>query len=946
MLRVPGTVALVAITTFLPTLAAQSPKLANDIKFIRGLVSDLRFIDLAQYEVAGLKKTYQDSGDFKLVSQLDIEVALQGAKRHPERKARRNLYKTALQQSSDFIERYATEDVAMDARTTLADACIEFGSFLNEELDIARDEAPDSVKELEEEAASVFQQGKNAAQACQNAFSEKGRRIDAFVAWMRRGILLREHGRAVKADREYLTQQATEVFEELILDVGEETILGQRALFEMSKIEEVRGDFDAAISSYNDAIDAIYESLSSEDIQLPESVMRMMFTMMQEVFDRKASICLKQGKGGEVLATVKLCDERIKEFETVGHPEFYDSLLLSKAQVRSNSGSQNEVSEALKEAQAINERHPNDFVGIKAKNLIRSIMSKSASLVTGDLLLEVATGDYQLKKYDLAIAGFKRALNGMDVEGKKNLGFNCWEKIGRSNERMQRYLEAAIAFSRAVEDHGADMAASDDPNASDKLKAVVRKAASCISRVETASGKDPVFGTLRIKIDDQLAMHDKDIATARDYVEGLKAKIAGDFDTAVARFDAVQENFAKYELARGHSIECLFRANKFAQSQAKIAELREYVAKTPLEEDQREKRGYRPQALAWAHYTEGRILYETARGADGKTDLSKFNGVEKHFLEFETQHSKNAQTQMVKVHEMLGHAYIEMGEDAKATTRYNELKELGATLADAHKFLGIKMFNAFTNRVRALDTELKLLVEGKKDTNATAQKLSAARQLALKMGDDYAKSIGKPSYALLYGTMRLAEREEEWAKCEKMAERILKLYPNGSQKSYRQVKPLLGFALLRQSGRMQEALDILSKAEEQLVQGTKKAAYYHVRHFQALAKGGWPTFDKDGINYQPNRGLGKPSEAYSIMWGKEYKKFALNSNRVEKYSLGWYQFYLEVYYFARQAQGEDDKFKTRAATLYRIASSTDNFATLQAYGPEGTRIYNLFRMIK
>ena len=45
------------------------------------------------------------------------------------------------------------------------------------------------------------------------------------------------------------------------------------------------------------------------------------------------------------------------------------------------------------------------------------------------------------------------------------------------------------------------------------------------------------------------------------------------------------------------------------------------------------------------------------RGKDGKTDLTKFNGVEKHFLEFETTHAKNAQTQMVKVHEMLGHAY-------------------------------------------------------------------------------------------------------------------------------------------------------------------------------------------------------------------------------------------------------------------------------------------------
>ena len=102
----------------------------------------------------------------------------------------------------------------------------------------------------------------------------------------------------------------------------------------------------------------------------------------------------------------------------------------------------------------------------------------------------------------------------------------------------------------------------------------------------------------------------------------------------------------------------------------------------------------------------------------------------------------------------------------------------------------------------------------------------------------YEKSIGKPAYAILYGTMRLAERLQNWPDCEKMAERILKLYPNGSQKSYRQVRPLLGHALLRQSGRMQEALDILDKAEANLDGGTKKSAYYHVRHNKALALGG------------------------------------------------------------------------------------------------------------
>ena len=69
-------------------------------------------------------------------------------------------------------------------------------------------------------------------------------------------------------------------------------------------------------------------------------------------------------------------------------------------------------------------------------------------------------------------------------------------------------------------------------------------------------------------------------------------------------------------------------------------------------------------------------------------------------------------------------------------------------------------------------------------------------------------------------------------------------------------------------------------------------------------------------------------------------------SRAPKYSIGWYEYHLELYFFCRQAQRIDSKFKTRAETFFNIAKATDNFATLKNLGPEGAKVANLFNFIQ
>ncbi|MCB9870825.1 MAG: hypothetical protein H6837_13295 [Planctomycetes bacterium] len=187
------------------------------------------------------------------------------------------------------------------------------------------------------------------------------------------------------------------------------------------------------------------------------------------------------------------------------------------------------------------------------------------------------------------------------------------------------------------------------------------------------------------------------------------------------------------------------------------------------------RRGYRPQALAWVHYTQGRILYERARGKDGKPDLTKFKDV-KAPARVRGNARRARPQQMVKVHEMLGHAYLEVGQDDKGSGSLQHPQEPGHDHSRRAQVPRREDLQHLHRSGAGAGDRDELLVEKKQDATATGTKLRLLRQQALDLGLDYARTIGKPAYALLYNTMRLAEELEDWPKCEKAAEMILKLY--------------------------------------------------------------------------------------------------------------------------------------------------------------------------
>ena len=116
---------------------------------------------------------------------------------------------------------------------------------------------------------------------------------------------------------------------------------------------------------------------------------------------------------------------------------------------------------------------------------------------------------------------------------------------------------------------------------------------------------------------------------------------------------------------------------------------------------------------------------------------------------------------------------------------------------------------------------------------------------------------------------------------------------------------------------------------------------WEIKRQIARCLGGWFEFDRTG---RPQRepGLDRPADAY-IKHYTEYKRWALR-DAVKKYSLEWYQFHWECYWFAKQASAKDSKYKATAAKFYRIARATDNFETLKSYGEAGLSLFKNFQI--
>lgn len=936
--------ALLASTS--PILLAQD-KLDRELDFVRALAEKMRFIELAKGEADRLAGENRGAADQDRIAQLAVQVSFHGAKAKADRNVQRQLYKEALEKSKELIERSSDEKVLAKARATLADAAQEFGNFLIEELEIAREQAPDKVKELEDEAAATFSVGKDACTKVMESLepmrkSNEEKNIEYGLYWMRKGVLMREHARAVKADRDVLIERAVGELSEMVLDFGEETALGLRGLFEIAQCKEVGGVIDEAVDGYRTTIKQIATSLKEADqIGMSGDVQGLLFQMMQEVYVRLGETLLRTGDPttGELFAEFRanmteLGEKAVDLFEVVD-PIWGHQMLLAEARFNAESGDAQKVASAIEMVQKINEKHPADYTGIKAKAALRDILSVNQNLMSAKLLFEIAKGEFQNKSYEEAIKGLRRAIAKMTPAEGKDLGLQSWHMLGLSYALTDRYLEATIALTEGLRGYG-NSNKDEAAEPADKLDAAV-------SALKRQTKGDPALKSVIDAANDQILAFNVAGAGKIKYKEANDAFTAKDYAKAIAAYREVPNDFVFFETAQVRVAKACVLLGDFAAARQALAAYKDYREKTKLNSrTQQGQEQARAVAVVEAEFLEAQMAYFEARG---NTELkieknpTKYQDAISRLRTYVANHQKDDTNNIPGAIEMAGRLHSDIGELDRAEECYAQLKPVDGARAAR---LATEIFVEYQNQAKTLDQELTdAIAQNKGDAaiDAARTSLEKVRRKIGALGLDYVANSDKPQLAVLVNTAIAFEDLKEWARVEELAQKTLTLYGGETNDKVKQVidltvRPMVGTALLNQR-KFNDAYKMLTEAEK------ANPLQWELKRQIALCLGGWFEIGRTGAPVR-EPGLGRPADAYLKYW-QEYKQWGLR-DEVKQYSLEWYRFHWECYWFCKQAADKDSEYKARAETFYRKAKATDDFATLKNYGEKGLELLKYFQL--
>lgn len=939
-----------ALSSLSPALFAQQQKLDRELTFVRALAREMRFIDLAKEETDRLRGEFRAAGEQDRIAQLAIEVSYYGAKARSDRALQRSLFKEAIDKSKELVETSGDADVQLQARGTLADASQEFGQFLIEELETAREEAPEKVKELEEEAATVFRIGIEACgKVMENLATLKAKdpskEIEYFLMWMRKGVLMREQARAVKRDREILVERAKSELTELVLEVGEETAIGLRGLFEIAQCDEVGGNIGDAISFYRDTVDQIATSLQQAaegELELPGEVQGLLFEMLQEVYLRTGEVMARQGdpKTADLFVKfrehmTKFGEQGVELFEVVD-PRWGHQVLLAEARFNAESGDPAKVQEALAMAQRINDKHPSDYVGVRAKAVLRDILEVQSSLVSGKLLFEVAKGEFQNKNYEVAIQGLRRALGAMTAEEHAAIGLESYQMLGTAFGVTDRYLEAILALSEGLQRFGK----TDESRASDAADTLDR----AVANHKRQTKNDAAFADLYSRAGDRIAEFSVAGASKLFYKTANNYFTEKNYQGAIAEYEKVTADFLYYELARVRIAKAQVSLGDFAAARKTIEGYQAFAAANAIDPRDSGKTQVRAISLAEAAFTGAQMGYWEARGSDEfklQRDPAKYPAALTELRAYVANFAKTGPDNVPVVLESIGRLHADLGELDKAEQAYVQLKEKDGPRASR---LATEIFAQYQEQVKGLVKELDAAIAANKGDAAINAANAAANEMRKKLvalGMDYVTNSPKPQLAVLVNTMIGYEELGDWVKVDEVAKKTLEMYGNETADATKRVvdlvvRPKVGEALLQQE-KFSEAFEMLVAAE------AANPTQWELKRQLARCLGGWFEITSSGTGRRVV-GLDRADEAYKKYYG-EYRQWALRPD-VKQFSLDWYRFHWECYWFAKQASAKDGQFKPIADKFFGIARATDNFETLRSYGIEGLKIYNFFQLNK
>lgn len=915
---VSSTLALSCAALAAPLSASESEvqSYRADIAFARGLATDWQFIDLAESVLDRLESGTVPPEVREELALSKCDVFAEGAKTEARAEKREELYDKAIAAYRDFLERYEYGDFGEAAERAYVDLANAYGIFMSGNLEEAvgedvtriRERIDDVLNDAVERTAELIAGYK----AKGNERSELETR-EMHTLMYNRAQLYFNIAKTAEEGAFYYAQ-AEEVLEDLAFSAGETSIYGLYSYMLLGDVYIAQGNYSYAFDYFEFVINTAIPKDPGKWGQFKEAQTRDQLQQRWQIVEiamrGMIQACLAQGKTEASLEWgLYYYNTWSKEGFNMS-PRGYLSLLeVSRALLDAGGyagGRPGEVEwfateDAMREAgftsrreqqtgqglamalaEIVNRENRGDILQVRAQKLISEIISRPGVVVSPDVLFEAAQGEYNDKNYHAAAAAFKRALAAIEKEDdatKIEFGPKVLHSLGKSYQRMDRQLEAAMVFREATQNWTGDPK-YDVENA--------RGYQDSITAVQRTVKGDPLIDNLRREAEDLVSRVDSENAGDIVFRQGRRFWDEKDYDAARSKFLEVPANANSYEPSLTYAAVCLEKQDQDEAAQQELSRYLEVFVKDPVNKvTDPNKVANRQEAMAQA-------TYYLAKIANGRKDYGRvielLDGYEEAFPT-QTSYTAAALAMLVGAH--------------LSKSDFDSAREAHSILVEKFRdsvFTGYSSIQMY----KVLSSEHEKALQAGDDERARdlLERMAENVRLANQLTD-------KPSFNNLRAESKHWYDLGNWEEARSALKRMVDRHESGAfsdvkdieEQMERFVLPDLAHVEL-ELGNVADAFEILDGLVPDPDDKEKKAASQTVQDY-CRAVTGWVTGGEGEFREVP--GVGDPA-----LFEKATDWLVKISNSMEKWECEWYGRKFELAY-AYYQWGKVDSAKTDTA---------------------------------
>ena len=489
---------------------------------------------------------------------------------------------------------------------------------------------------------------------------------------------------------------------------------------------------------------------------------------------------------------------------------------------------------ALSIAKQVKDDNKGNILQLHAQKLISEISSLPGVVVDPDLLFDAAQGQYYDEAYPEAIEGFKRLLATIadeDAATKTLYGPKVLWWIGRSFQRMERPLEAALAFREGVTTWQGDPQ-YDAQNASDFYR--------MIEQVRSRAPEAQAYTALFREAENLAARYNTGDKNDILFDQAERLRKEQKYEEAIAKYKEIEPGSDTYERGLVGIAESTLRLGQAAEAEDLFRQYVEEYVPDPKNsvEDSPIKQARRNEAMAKAEFYRGYIAFKHAEANPSEEAWQRVIDLVADYHEKYPDQTSLAPWCM----SMATQAYLALGDTDKARAHNAKLAEL---FSDSQwtAITAVRFYNTLKEQKGAAE---------KAGNTELAMELELEMAKLLELGHEMSSPAN-------FDNLRAESRHwmvlSNWEKAEPIL-RKLTTFEDKAEDIARYVKPDLAHALLamRRTG---EALEVLEPlvADDAEPQPSKETVIAYCR-----AVTGW--LEPEGNRMQVIPGAGTEPAQY------------------------------------------------------------------------------------